>query len=151
MDMLSVQKMGGSLSSISISLLSILSRWMEIVASDSSKQGIEMNFNGVTRNFANTNAQCTFPSAFVIDRWETEPYAAMQNLRKQGTIWPQKGEEASGIAIISPRKTQKRTITVLELEPGGTCPPLLQFCPPGTLLTGQQLNLLNMDPCITCC
>ena len=68
MDLLSVQEMEGSLSSISIFLFSILSRRMEILASDSSKQGIEMNFNGVTRDFANTNAQCAFPSALVIGR-----------------------------------------------------------------------------------
>ena len=66
--MLSVQKMEGSLNGISIFLLSILSRWMEIVAADSSKRGIEVDFNGAMRDFPNRDAQCTLPSAFVIRR-----------------------------------------------------------------------------------
>ena len=85
----------------------------------------------------------------------------MQNLRKKVTIWPQKGKQASGIrellASYRHRPTKENAKTYyhgLELEPGGTwtlCPPSLQFCLPGTLLTRQQLNLLNMDPWITCC
>ena len=85
----------------------------------------------------------------------------MQNLRKQVTIWPQKGEQASGIlellASYRHRPTKEYVETYyrgLELELGGTwnlCPPLLRCCLLGSLLTPQQANLLRLDPCITCC
>ena len=66
MDMLSVQKKEDSVNGITIALLSILSRWMEIIAANSSKRGIEADFNGARHDFANRNAQCTLLSAFLI-------------------------------------------------------------------------------------
>ena len=67
-NMLSIQKIEDSVNGISISLLSILSRRLEIVAADSSKRGIEVDFNGARRDFANWNTHCTLPSAFLIRR-----------------------------------------------------------------------------------
>ena len=85
----------------------------------------------------------------------------MQNVRKQVTIWPQKGEQASGILELlasyrhHPTKENAETYFLgLQLKLGGTwtlCPPLLRFYLLGTLLTPQQANLLDLDPCITCC
>ena len=76
-----------------------------------------------------------------------------QNLRNQVTIWPQKGEQASGIlellASYHHRPTTENAKTHyrgLELELGGKwtlCPPLLRFCPPRALLTLQQPYLLK--------